>query len=313
LLPGPVAFLRGAPVRPRPGDPATSPARRTARPSAPRRHLLEAPRAPPVRCAHPLSRHPVVDDPRPGTPGWWLAGNWLLDGFSRPDGFGPRDTRAGSFGLQLYGGGRVRWTFADAEVTPADSVIGVQAWPASAAPSLLDGRWHHVACVRRWNATTAGATLELWVDGVRTATAESPRRTDMRRWWDRPPHPRTPAPLGGWSWGSEVMTAWGMYFAQYEDYKGLVDELRFWDRAKTPAELRDRWRAAVTASDPGLVGWFPLDEGRGYAAHDRLDSARVLRLQGSAPGSPTGSWSADHAPLAAGSSPQAPTRRGPAR
>jgi enamine deaminase RidA (YjgF/YER057c/UK114 family) len=236
-------------------------------------------------------------DPRPGTPGWWLAGNWLLDGFSRPDGFGPRDTRAGSFGLQLYGGGRVRWTFADAEVMPADSVLGVQAWPAATAPSLLDGRWHHVACVRRWNATTGGATLELWVDGVRTATTETPRRTDMRRWWDRPPHPRSPASLGGWSWGSEVMTAWGTYFTQYEDYKGLVDELRFWDRARTPEELRDRWRDAVGGREPGLVGWFPFDEGRGDDARDRLAPTRVLRLHGGAPDGAGRGWSAEHAPL----------------
>jgi hypothetical protein len=95
------------------------------------------------------------------------------------------------------------------------------------------------------------------------------------------------------------MTAWGVYFTQYEDYKGLVDELRFWDRAKAPAELRAGRRGAVKGGEPGLVGWFPLDEGAGDTARDRLDSSRVLRLHapaGGAPGSAAGLWSAEGVP-----------------
>ncbi len=56
-------------------------------------------------------------------------------------------------------------------------------------------------------------------------------RVNMRQFWDSLPHPRNPKAVGGWCWGSEVMTAWNYYFTQYEDYKGLLAELRFWDRA----------------------------------------------------------------------------------
>jgi hypothetical protein len=224
----------------------------------------------------------TADDPKPySTPTWWFAGNWLLDGFSRPDGFFPNNTRAGSFGLQLYGGGRVRWTFADDDLAVPGKVWAVEAWPASDVPSLLDGRWHRVACVRRTaGAAEGGAQLELWIDGERQATTRIPQRVNMRQFWDRPPHPRTPPELGGWSWGSEVMTAWGMYFTQYEDYKGLVDELRFWDRARTQAELSERGPVKLRGDEGGLVGWFPFDEGTGTVAHDRLDSSRVITLHG---------------------------------
>jgi hypothetical protein len=216
------------------------------------------------------------DDPRPyDTSQWWYAGNWLLDGFSRPDGFSPGDSRAGSMGLQLYGGGRLRWTFADDDhVVPVGMVWSVEAWPASATASLLDGREHHVVCVRRWHSE-GGALLELWIDGREIASTRIPQRVNMRQFWDHPPHPRTPASLGGWSWGSEVMTAWGMYFTQYESYKGLVADLRFWDRAWDRPELESDGR---TVREAGLAGWFPFDEGSGTVAHDRLDASRVITL-----------------------------------
>jgi hypothetical protein len=218
-------------------------------------------------------------DPQPYvSASWWLAGNWLLDGFSRPDGFGPGDSRAGSMGLQFYGGGRLRWMFADDDVVvPLGKVFAVEAWPATTTPSLLDGREHYVACVRRWRGE-GGAWLELWIDGHEVASTAVPQRVNMRQFWDHPPHPRTPAPLGGWSWGSEVMTAWGMYFTQYESYKGLLRELRFWDRARTPDELQSGSRFQVTGRERALVGWFPFTEGQGTIARDRLDSSRVIIL-----------------------------------
>lgn len=209
---------------------------------------------------------------------WWFAGNWLLDGHTRPRGFTPRDTREGTFSLQFYGGGRLRWLFGDdADKVPVGKVWTVQAYPASTVPSLLDGRWHHVACVRRWVGESA-ARLELWIDGSRIATTRIPQRINMRQFWDALPHPENPRHLGGWSWGSEVMTSWNYFFSQYEDYKGLVDEIRFWDRAKTLGELPRTWNRAVTGDEDGLVGWFPFEEGEGAVTRDRLDPTRTIVL-----------------------------------
>jgi Concanavalin A-like lectin/glucanases superfamily len=218
----------------------------------------------------PVDRRPY------SSPGWWLEGNWLLDGHSRPDGFDMGSSRAGTFSLQFFGGGRLRWMFADDDrVIPVGMVWSVQPAPAKNAPSLLDGKWHHVACVRRWTQPS-GAMLELWIDGTKIASTPIPQRVNMRRYWDSVPHPNDPKELGGWCWGAEVMTAWGMYFTQYEDYKGLVDDMRFYDRAKTAEEL-----ANFTApSERGLVGWFPFDEGKGDVARDRISAKRTIALHG---------------------------------
>lgn len=234
-----------------------------------------------------LSNWSEGDRPPYSSPGWWLEGNWLLDGHTRPQGFDSLSTRAGTFSLQFYGGGRLRWMFADDDrVVPVGMVWAVQAAPAKNAPSLLDGQWHHVACVRRW-AEPSGADLELWIDGKLTAKTNIPQRVNMRKYWDSLPHPNDPKELGGWAWGSEVMTAWSVYFTQYEDYKGLIDDLRFWDRARTPEELSRP--APVRGNEPGLAGWIPFDEGRGDVARDRLEPKRTIALHGA-------TWSSEEAP-----------------
>ncbi len=217
-------------------------------------------------------------DPEPySSDGWWLSGNWLLDGHSRPEGFAAGNSREGTFSLQFYGGGRLRWMFADGkDGMPKGMVHAVQAWPAASTPSLLDGKWHHVVAVRRWREP-AGATLELWIDGKRVAATEIATRIDMSRFWSKLAHPNDPAELGGWALGSEVMTAWNYALTQYEDYKGLLDDLSFWGRALTPAEIAAR-AAGGTGSDKGLLARFGFDEGKGDVAKDERGSGIEINL-----------------------------------
>lgn len=251
------------------------------------------PVGPVPRASYNQLRHWSEADPEPySSDGWWLAGNWLLDGHTRPKGFGPGNTREGTFSLQFYGGGRLRFMFADGEDgSPRGMVHAVQAWPASSTPSLLDGKWHHVVALRRWRAPS-GATLELWVDGRRIAATEIPNRVDMRRYWDKLAHPDDPAELGGWSLGAEVMTAWSYAFTQYEDYKGLVDDMRFWTRAPDAAEIA-RWAQGLSPfGDPALAAHFAFDEGQGTVIRDRLDPDYTLDLH--RPGSDA--WSPEDAP-----------------
>jgi hypothetical protein len=224
-------------------------------------------------------------DPEPySSDGWWLPGNWLLDGHTRPRGFDAGDTREGTFSLQFYGGGRLRFMFADSGTDmPRGMVWAVQTWPASETASLLDDAWHHVAVVRRWREPS-GARLELWIDGAEVAHTDIPQRIDMRRFWDALPHPGDPAELGGWAFGSEVMTAWNYFFTQYEDYKGMLDELRFWDRARSRDELANRWREIPAEDADGLVGWYRFDEATGNVAADRFSSERPLLLHRMADG-----------------------------
>jgi hypothetical protein len=233
------------------------------------------------------------EDNRPYShPMWWVSGNWLLDGHTRPRGYGPGDTREGTLSLQFYGGGRLRFMFADkTENMPRGGVYAVQAPVTAEAPSLLDGKWHHVVALRRWREP-AGATLELWIDGRRTGTTDIPDRTDMRRFWDKLAHPEDPAELGGWALGSEVMTAWNYAVTQFEDYKGLVDDLQFWGRALTPAEIAARARGEKGGSDEELLAHFAFAEGKGDAVSDRIDPSFKLKLHRMS----RANWSTDNAP-----------------
>ncbi|TVQ05113.1 MAG: LamG domain-containing protein [Balneolaceae bacterium] len=142
---------------------------------------------------------------------------------------------------------------------------------------LLDGEWHHIACVRRW-AEDGGAILELWVDGQLIAETSIAKRVDMTAFWHNLPHPDNPAELGGWAWGAEVMTAWKTVFTQYEDYKGLMDELRFWNRALTHQELENDWQRAVKGEEPGLAGWYDFSEVKDNAFYDRLNPDQRIEL-----------------------------------
>jgi hypothetical protein len=216
-------------------------------------------------------------DPKPYSSAmWWVPGNWLLDGYSRPRGFGPGDPRDGSIGLQLYGGGRVRFTFADkAEGMPKGGVYAVQAAVTKDAPSLLDGKWHHIVAQRRWR-DPAGATLELWVDGRQIASTDIPDRTNMREFWNTPNHPKDPRELGGWAIGAEVMTAWKYAVTQFEDYKGLLDNFRFWNEA-LPAPRIAELAKGVSATDRPAA-WFGFDERRGARSVDRFDPKLAITL-----------------------------------
>ena len=85
------------------------------------------------------------------------------------------------------------------------------------------------------------------------------------------------------------MTAWNYYFTQYEDYKGLVAEIRFWDRAKSPQEIQATWMKPITGTEPGLVGYFPLTENAGTIGRDKLDPSRIFILHNAEPES----WSSE--------------------
>ena len=215
--------------------------------------------------------------------GWWFEGNFLLDGHNNGV------FEDGTFSLQFYGGGRVRWLFGDGEFAGSGGHWSVGAFPAASTPSLLDGGWHHLTLVRRWVGATE-AQLELWVDGALAATETSPGRTDMRFWWDA--WATFPSGQEGWFWGVEKQAAIGK-LSQYEDYKGPVDEVRFWDRAKTAPEIDSNWNLPVTGSEAGLVGWFALDEGAGSTACDALDAGRCISLINPM----AGIWSPHQAPL----------------
>jgi hypothetical protein len=216
---------------------------------------------------------------------WWYIGNFLLDGHNNNS---PAD---GTFSLQFYGGGRLRWLFGDGSCNCPGGHWGVGAYPATNTPSLLDGNWHQVTLVRRWR-NPSGATLELWINGVLIDSEDTPARTNMwTTYWQN--WTGFPTEQPGWFWGAEKQAAVPIYIQQYEDYKGLIDELRLWSRAKTASEIASGWRSAVAGNEAGLVGYYPFSEASGSTTCDSLNSTQCMTLLRMLPGY----WSAQNAPL----------------
>ena len=183
---------------------------------------------------------------------WWYRGNFLLDGHANGGG-------NGTFSLQFYGAGRLRWHWED----QSDYVVA-QAWPANTTPSLLDGNWHLITCVRKFIPGDS-SLLELWIDDGLVATETTRSQTDMHIYWDNWFNSWAQP---GWFLGCEKQVAPGDG-DHYEDYKGLVDEMRFYSRAKSAAEIvADYTGGNGCGSSLGLVGYFDFNEGAGNAVAD---------------------------------------------
>lgn len=252
----------------------------------------------PVRGGDEQRLNWASDDNTPYVGNWWFRGNFLLDGHNNGSGFS-----LGTFSLQFYGGGRVRWLFGDGSSNiPPGGVWSVGAFPATNTPTLLDGAWHQLTLVRRWSGQS-DAQLELWIDGSLVDTEISDVQSNMRQWWDS--WPGFPPNQDGWFWGAEKQAAVGV-LSQYEDYKGLVDELRFWSIAKSPAEIAANYSDPVTGTEPGLLANYAFEEGQGTSVCDSIDSSpiRCMSLQNTN----AGVWSPVNAPFSSsGGDTTAPT------
>ena len=89
------------------------------------------------------------DDNAPYSSGnWWFKGNFLLDGHNNNSGFS-----LGTFSLQFYAGGRVRWLFGDGSGSIPTGSLWAVGGNSGTSPSLLDGQWHQLT----WCAASAAA------------------------------------------------------------------------------------------------------------------------------------------------------------
>ncbi|MGW0593826.1 LamG-like jellyroll fold domain-containing protein [Streptosporangium sp. NPDC002607] len=74
-------------------------------------------------------------------------------------------------------------------------------------------------------------------------------------------------------------------------FRGEIDEVRVWDRARTAEELKRDLDHRLIGNEPGLVAYYRLDEGSGTTAYDQGDNA----LHGTLRGGPQ--WVGSQAPV----------------
>ena len=103
------------------------------------------------------------------------------------------------------------------------------------------GSWHHFAGVY------AQDYVAFYVDG---------------KLIDKKPH--EPGDLGH----SPVDLFIGHGMVGNEYFKGMIDEVRIWNVARSPQEIQDNMSQSVPADSSGLAAYWKFDEGQGGIAHD---------------------------------------------
>ncbi|HSH04324.1 MAG TPA: Ig-like domain-containing protein [Anaerolineae bacterium] len=102
-------------------------------------------------------------------------------------------------------------------------------------PAVAVGMWTHVAYVYDYSSNYA----EFFINGVSvgTATAPSPVAHTSQRWI-----------------GARPTTTF---------FDGQIDEIRYWDTARTANEIMANMNAPLTGSEPNLLLYLQLDDGPG--------------------------------------------------
>ena len=77
---------------------------------------------------------------------------------------------------------------------------------------------------------------------------------------------------------------------------GMIDELRAWNVARSEADLQATMHRRLAGNEPGLVGYWPFDDGSGTSAMDRSPIGNPLIL-GGGPGQQAPTWVVSTAPI----------------
>ena len=139
-----------------------------------------------------------------------------------------------------------------------------------------------------WMLELIGKIRERSLEEIASET--TPLRTDLSTWWDG--WVGFPAGEGGWIVGAHKWAALDI-IGQHEDYKGLLDFVRFWDRAKDPIEIRHGHRHGAVGSEAGLASLYRIDECAGTTVSDSVEAGGDISLLQMA----AGFWSSDNAPV----------------
>jgi hypothetical protein len=83
-----------------------------------------------------------------------------------------------------------------------------------------------------------------------------------------------------------------------EPFLGLIDEVRVWNTARTQAQIQANMNRTLTGNEPGLVGYWRLDDGSGQAIQDSSLRGNDGRLGSTAaPESNDPTWVVSDAPV----------------
>ena len=126
------------------------------------------------------------------------------------------------------------------------------------------GTWYHVSAVN------SSGTVTIYVNGQSIGSGSLPNANSSGDVY-----------IGGFYRGGWLTN---------EFVKGLIDEVRIWNYARTQEEIQGTMSVTLEGNEPGLVGYWRFDEGTDGIAYDSTPNANDGNLQGGAkfvePGAP---------------------------
>jgi hypothetical protein len=63
-------------------------------------------------------------------------------------------------------------------------------------------------------------------------------------------------------------------------FKGLVDEVRIWNHARTADQIKRYMNVRLTGKETGLVAYYPMNEGTGSTAYDKSTNSNDGTITG---------------------------------
>ncbi|MEM8524803.1 MAG: LamG-like jellyroll fold domain-containing protein [Bacteroidota bacterium] len=112
---------------------------------------------------------------------------------------------------------------------------------------INDNLWHHIAFVK------SGSNLLLYIDGQQQGVVEDDTTNPIEN-------------------NSSIYI--GQRGGNSHYWKGAIDDLRFWNTARTSEEINSMMREELSGSENGLVGYYPFNEGE--PSTNNRDQARIL-------------------------------------
>jgi len=153
----------------------------------------------------------------------------------------PDDTDANRFNIYLDPGGSLGVGYRD-----EDGIAHDIAGPLVVAGSIrtVPNTWNHLAIVRKGNSA-----YKIYMNGLLAATG-----------YDSSPNLPTAV---GWKIGERSGSM----------YNGYIDEIRFWNIARTQAEILASMSVHINPeNESALVGYYTFDQGAGNGENTGLDS-----------------------------------------
>lgn len=182
----------------------------------------------------------------------WILGNIVVD----RDIWGPSSR---DFGISIAGG-FVRFGTGHADVGAQDGDHTLEG-----STNVLDGNWHHVACVR----DAATGIKRIYVDAaLDVASSANVSRDDLS-------YPNAGVQGAQTPWGPYLVIGAEKHDAGpgFPSFSGRVDELRIWNVARSANDVLGSFDRVVAPNSSGLVGMYRFEEGSGTSVSDSSAAA----------------------------------------